>query len=53
MRRLLSAARKAGVQVRVEIAADGKIVVISGEDAQNQTSDNETEKWLKKHARQS
>jgi hypothetical protein len=30
MRRILSAAAKVGVNVRVEIATDGKIVVVTG-----------------------
>jgi hypothetical protein len=40
VRRILSAAAKAGVSVRVEIAADGKIVVVTGSPRDEQNATN-------------
>jgi len=40
VRRILSAAAKAGVSVRVEIAADGKIVVVTGPPRDEQSATN-------------
>jgi anti-sigma-K factor RskA len=48
--RVLNAARKAGVECLVEIDPATGRIVISTVSGREHTSDNETERWLAKHA---
>jgi hypothetical protein len=46
VRRVLAAAKKAGVNVRVEIAPDGKIVVVTGPSSEAANTSNPWDKVL-------
>jgi hypothetical protein len=49
IRRVLVAARKANVNVAVEIATDGKIVVVTRPSEKKDEVGDDLDKWIKQH----